>query len=1224
VQLVAIGNFVISDFLDVSSNFAPVDIFESSVLVWSSLLVGLLTVVLSLFWSELFAVYKKRQADRKVKSDVAGGGGLLASLQAKSMANMLVYDDDDIDRDVDDQEIFDPSACFHDYLESLFPAVFSSKDTTTRFIDELTSNHLLLVAIFSNSRSKRLLTTYEIVSLGLQSCFIVASVTSLEMGTTDGECATLGEEGMCMANLSLQNPDVTACEWNTIDALCFANPDALVFDLQAFLLNVLVTVIVATPLRILHGLIFDVILHAPSSSETVLVNGSPEDDAGAEEVVAEENYDEEDASMSLSSRDAVRRKRLESMQKKSTKWSSFKSLDMVLGRPDALVQELRIPDEVLRLRERVFGVEPRHGLSPATKPLGLQRSSKISHSSIHSESPSTALERDDGTNDFSPNEVHARTFDTSALTAATLFSTLHAQMFAYVVECRKLGLSFSNDSHARRYGAPSNVVMKGSSAFARAWKLSIINAKTGSEFTSPQTRPNKSESVGVVWNDKASISDSLRIVHAESQKVAAKIEGYSAAAAGAEFCHHLIIDLLGRHTMRAKVFETKSSWHLKSDYIIPPVLKTVAFCFSVLLNVYFMWMCMLYGGAKGRGWQVSWFFFSVLFLFFMFAVEMTVEAVMVGFVIPCQVLMDIRALMAEFQMRLNTREVYQLLLDHHNGTTLSGIDGMNTGKRGDDDENDGHDRKSILDTFSSTDHLFVSAFIAREFPSLPESVLVRVFRHVHPRMGLLKESALPNSVNGTRKGLLNFMTGLLAGSLSFFSVLMWIGTQPMVVQKLLVSAPLPVICSVLTSIVYVADKDSLIIIAGAVALGLAAIVTLTYYTLQGVRLTLAKSKCNDEEQRKSSKDSKHKSVADGGYKISISAFGVAPGQVLPESRAAVSSQRASIINPSFDEDHEVLHSIKQKATLEADIRRVSMVNRRDRQRSALQKRLAAISESKPELKSIVEGVITKKRERDATLVKLVQQAANELLRARLAEEARLRVEEARRKNRIEKRLQNRLYSKAMHRHGASSSSSSSEELDDGSGDDGAGNDSGFTKFSGDDASSENDESEPEPYTNTVRGVVDEDDTVNVSRGRVQHASDQQVARVISLGGAHQWKGVDRHATLERRRSRLADAVTSAAASSESSSSSGSDTGEPDGDSALQAVVVRTVHAVKRAIVHRPPAIVADVHSRAVHETGVTGTGNSTSVVQFHSVKKNKKDKVKFKRKAKRQAARPSP
>jgi hypothetical protein len=804
-------------------------------------------------------------------------------------------------------------------------------------------------------------------------------------------------------------------------------------------------------------------------------------------------------------------------------------------------------------------------------------------------------------------EVHVRTFATSNLSVQKLFSALHSQMFAYVAECRKMGLSFSTDAHARRYGASESVVMKANAAFSRAWGVSVIDASRGCEFSSPRRKHDDDEIVNIVWNDKMAITESLSSVQEEASKLVARVEGYSAGAAGAEFCRQLILDLLGRHTARAKVFDNKSSWHLRSTFVIPPVLKTIALCFSVLMNVYFVWLCVLYGGAMGIEWQVSWLFFCVLYIFFMFSVEMTVEAVMVGFVIPCQVLTDIRALMVEFKMRLNTREVFQLLLDHTNGIALPG---MEPSGKGDNDEDSGGEEEetlsdNVLDTFSATDHFFVSAFLAKEFPSLPESVLIRVFRHVHPRMGLLKKPVQNTAAsslyhaNGTRKGLLEYMTGLLLGSLSFVTILIWIGTQPLVFQKLIVSAPLPIICSVLTSIIYVVDKDSLLIIAGVVALGLAAIVTLAYYTMQGVRRTLAKSEIEDQELRKESKDAKRNSSTSGGYKVSISAFGVAPGQVLPESSGTLplddgGKRRASIINPSFEEELEVLSSIKDKATLEADIRRVSMVHRRDRQRSVLQKRLIAMSESKPKLKSIVQGIITKKRE--SSFVSVVRQAANTLLRERQVEESKLRVEEAKRKEALKKRLKSRLFVKTMDRHGASSSDES-------------GGDNDCDAFQGfdDEASSEASEHEdgdklesefesmlvssapisapaPALAPAPAQSAQSELEGVCVGQDHVDNKSSSRVHRTTSFGGAHQWKGFDRSKSFIRRQNVLAAAA--AAASSES------DSDEKVSEVDAPVVLVRAVRAAKRTV-----------------PSATTASAPATTPVNFHSVEQTSKKNV---------------
>ena len=63
-------------------------------------------------------------------------------------------------------------------------------------------------------------------------------------------------------------------------------------------------------------------------------------------------------------------------------------------------------------------------------------------------------------------------------------------------------------------------------------------------------------------------------------------------------------------------------------------------------------------------WQRAWLFYSVVYIVFMIVVEMSIESTMIGFVIPSQVLRDIRVFQADLSMRLATRKLQQNLLSY--------------------------------------------------------------------------------------------------------------------------------------------------------------------------------------------------------------------------------------------------------------------------------------------------------------------------------------------------------------------------------------------------------------------------------------------------------------------------------------------------------------------------------------------------------------------------------
>jgi len=132
-------------------------------------------------------VDSSRTSKKKVKSQ---GENLMTNLRAQSVRGILVEPPVEAKQDL------------HAYIESLFPTVFSNKPTMGRFLEELVANHMVLTAFMDKDRSERMISLYEFCCVMMQSFFIVALVTSLEIGSAD-ECEVYFEKRTCISAASL-------------------------------------------------------------------------------------------------------------------------------------------------------------------------------------------------------------------------------------------------------------------------------------------------------------------------------------------------------------------------------------------------------------------------------------------------------------------------------------------------------------------------------------------------------------------------------------------------------------------------------------------------------------------------------------------------------------------------------------------------------------------------------------------------------------------------------------------------------------------------------------------------------------------------------------------------------------------------------------------------------------------------------------------------------------
>ena len=115
---------------------------------------------------------------------------------------------------------------------------------------------------------------------------------------------------------------------------------------------------------------------------------------------------------------------------------------------------------------------------------------------------------------------------------------------------------------------------------------------------------------------------------------------------GSQLLRQFFIDLLGRTTKEALVFDQKTRSHYGESRIISKEWKLFTAIMVTLLNAFWCFQCIAYGSIKGYQWQLNWISLCMCSLFFLFTIEMTYEAIMISFVIPSQVLSRVRAAQA--------------------------------------------------------------------------------------------------------------------------------------------------------------------------------------------------------------------------------------------------------------------------------------------------------------------------------------------------------------------------------------------------------------------------------------------------------------------------------------------------------------------------------------------------------------------------------------------------
>jgi hypothetical protein len=98
----------------------------------------------------------------------------------------------------------------------------------------------------------------------------------------------------------------------------------------------------------------------------------------------------------------------------------------------------------------------------------------------------------------------------------------------------------------------------------------------------------------------------LLIVQNKCDSLCKRTKDSPLSVAGAELIKYFLLDLLGRDTIEARIFNRTIQKDLKPVLVIPRFLKFFIIFLMILLNGYFVFASILYGRDKPSGWQWNW------------------------------------------------------------------------------------------------------------------------------------------------------------------------------------------------------------------------------------------------------------------------------------------------------------------------------------------------------------------------------------------------------------------------------------------------------------------------------------------------------------------------------------------------------------------------------------------------------------------------------------------
>mgnify|MGYP003385739014 CR=1 FL=1 len=191
--------------------------------------------------------------------------------------------------------------------------------------------------------------------------------------------------------------------------------------------------------------------------------------------------------------------------------------------------------------------------------------------------------------------------------------------------------------------------------------------------------------------------------------------------------------------------------------VVTGTMKRIAWGIVILFNLFFLWYMMTMALTRARDFQVSFAIACTVQLFFEIFIFETLEVSWVQYVIPHLVVNDVRKRITS--LRQQVRDAFDIKLSE------------------------------IEHPLDATEYLFVSARLAKEFPTLFESEVILIFSNYLP--GAMGErwnsSKWWRPANWQGAGFTIFLPMLL--------ILQWMGTFSMRAQKAIIHVFQPIFCA---------------------------------------------------------------------------------------------------------------------------------------------------------------------------------------------------------------------------------------------------------------------------------------------------------------------------------------------------------------------------------------------------------------------------------------------
>lgn len=291
------------------------------------------------------------------------------------------------------------------------------------------------------------------------------------------------------------------------------------------------------------------------------------------------------------------------------------------------------------------------------------------------------------------------------------------------------------------------------------------------------------------------IREEMKVVEQISQGKIEKLTFATDADIGLEIMHAFILDLLGRDTAAAKIFSAKSGSDYQFTSVVSRTMKSLIWSFVVLLNIFFVYFCILRGFERGVDWQRSYLVGCIVQLCVELVVFETMECLWTNFFVPNLIAEDVKLANEKLLSNITSICANAPTTCAPAAATRKGapdIIFMDKGDSDDDDDDDDEEKNNDVEDvhfLNFTPYLFVSSKIAKAYPDMLESLVVLSYT------AYLPEELSKKWTNNTKVKVAvpesNYVGRLFSRSMGFgvsfsiMGILKSFGSSPIVMQRVL-------------------------------------------------------------------------------------------------------------------------------------------------------------------------------------------------------------------------------------------------------------------------------------------------------------------------------------------------------------------------------------------------------------------------------------------------------